>query len=776
MSQVDTSSLFSVSPSSLNTASPTNAPATSTVTSKPKGRRNKRACDLCRLKKAKCDAEFPCRTCEASDLKCSYSTPKRKRGIPTGYLQKMEKTADRLLNLLGLLLEEDAHAEQKLLEMARKLKSNDSPECHERYKQNLQKSEVLDVLELNDLNLTVIRSGLKKTESKDYRVQASESRMTISNSKAKVISDSLSLPELTGTVDNQMTCLGPSSGFDVLFLATFQKLQLSKNNFTISAWKLRLFPFSIAEILDVYFTFFHAIFPMVNKTDLIRLAHSPGADKKSAQSVLLWTATFVAYNHMCDRSNYNEPTETRIMHDLTTCILECQHSVHSVQALLIQSIYFWGQGYWSNAWLIVGNAVRMAMDLGINVCTPDSSVSSLRTWKCCCIIDTLISGRLGRVPQITADDYFSFDEPETSEEWELWKPAVGSRQSPVKCTPEPYRVVSIFNQFHKINRLANLHITQTNKTTFYSYPPEKLFEIHAEMAENTRQWLAQTPDHVDIEGLLKPNASADLQLLPHRANLYYGYVSMYLMVHMLDDPRLAQLPGTPSISDIVQMCVTLLSNFQSRFPSFCLPSFEYFSSLTILIIFKDGMSRGVFKSFREMLETSSEARMLLGYLEELSGTWSAARVAYDYFMAMDRAPDTDRDVNHENTAPGEQEVETPSGMKTVYSNFLASMPNFGDISDLDLFNMRVCIYARKYLFLVMLTNIGWRNRRHDSDARRRREYMSLGHVTVVVNERNERNEQNEQNKQNKQNEQNGQNEQNEHIARPIKEYLSLTFL
>ena len=284
MSSHDSSSVSSTSPVSTAPAQPA-----------PARRRNKQACDQCRIKKAKCNSEFPCHSCISSDLKCSYTTPKKKRGIPTGYLQKLEKTADRLLDLIGLFLESDPTAEQRLVEMATLL-TQDSNKSTSRYKKNLQNSELLNVLQLNDLDLTVIRSCLKKTESKDYRMLATKPE----NRPAQTASNVTATEE--PPANNQLTSLGHSSGFDVLFLANFQKLQLSSSNFNINEWKLRLFPFNMAEILDVYFTFFHAIFPMVNKTDLIRLAHSPDANKKSPQSVLLWTATFMAYNHMTGRS------------------------------------------------------------------------------------------------------------------------------------------------------------------------------------------------------------------------------------------------------------------------------------------------------------------------------------------------------------------------------------------------------------------------------------------------------------------------------------------
>lgn len=628
-------------------------------------RRNKQACDQCRIKKAKCNSGLPCKACKQNHMRCTYSSPKKKRGIPTGYLQNLEKSTDRLLNLLGIYLESEPNGEQILIDLAVRLASS-SGKMNAQYKRHLQNSKILEILDLQEIDLTLIRSGLKKSESKDYRVLASQPITTITKTTTVT-----TMTTVENSTEKQVTTsLGPSSGFDSLVLSTFQKLQLSKSTFDVKNWKSHLAPFSLTEILDSYFTYIHSILPMVNRTDMIRLIHSDDTSIKSSANVLLWSAVFIAFNQMRNQSHGDGPYETRVMHDLTLCVMECKHSLESVQALLIQAIYFWGQGYWSNAWMIVGNAVRMAVDLGLNVnnSTSNSTSFSVRTWKCCCIIDTLISGRLGRVPQITPEDYFEFDEIETSEEWELWKPTSigkGSHQ----CYPEPYRLVSIFNQFHRINKLANIAITQTNKTGYFESTKQDQLKILIETVQSTRKWLSEVPEHIAISDMLSPNAS--LQLLPHRANLYFGYVSMYLIVYLVSDNNHEGLIGDmPSVEEVATMTINVLSNFTSRFPSNCLPSFEYFSSLCLIIVFKDGLAHERFHTFQEMIEQNAQAKSLLDFLQRLSSTWCGASVAHDYFTKM-----------------AKEESQNLVGIddSSIYSNFMSSMPNFGNISDFDFF-------------------------------------------------------------------------------------------
>lgn len=655
-------------------------PESSNNMAKLKMRRNKQACDQCRGKKAKCDAGLPCQPCKQAHIRCSYSTPKKKRGIPTGYLQNLEKTADRLLNLLGMYLESEPEGESILSGLATRLASS-SDQVNARYKRQLQDSKVLNILDLTDLDLTVIKSGLNKYESKDYRVLASQPstagvktspKSPISNapSPLSVLSHALGRP-----LDrHQITNLGPTSGFDSVELSTFQKLHLSQTRFDVNAWKAHLAPFSLTEILDSYFTYIHSILPMVDRTDLIRLVHSEDISAKSSTTILLWSVMFIAFNQMNGRVKSDAVFETRIMHELTTSIHECKHSLQSVQTLTIQALYFWGQGYWSNAWMIIGNAVRMGMAIGINTCDSSSSIFSTRTWKCCCIIDTLISGRLGKVPQVRPEDFLRFDEAETSEEWELWKPTFVGK-GPNQCYPEPYRLVSIFNQFHRINKLANMAITQTNKMGYFGSSKEQQLQILIDTVRHTKQWQAESPDHITVEDLL--NEKYDFQLLPHRANLYFGYVSMYLMVYLVsDNNHEGHITELPSVEEVAQMTINVLSNVTSRFPSNCLPSFEYFTSLCLIIVYKDGLLHNKFNTFAEMLTVNPQAKTLLDFLEQLSSTWCGASVAHKHFLKM-------------STSNSPPDLEDSS----IYSNFMSSIPNFGDVSDVDFLNSyRVSVF------------------------------------------------------------------------------------
>lgn len=66
-----------------------------------KRQRVSRACLQCRTRKIKCTGESPsCAACRNTGQNCSYGEAKR-RGLPPGYLQQLEKYVKRLETIIG---------------------------------------------------------------------------------------------------------------------------------------------------------------------------------------------------------------------------------------------------------------------------------------------------------------------------------------------------------------------------------------------------------------------------------------------------------------------------------------------------------------------------------------------------------------------------------------------------------------------------------------------------------------------------------------------------
>lgn len=70
-----------------------------------KNTRVRQACDYCRTKKAKCDGALPvCSTCSALLEVCTYTTSRKRRGLPSGYTHELERRVLLYQTLLGQLV------------------------------------------------------------------------------------------------------------------------------------------------------------------------------------------------------------------------------------------------------------------------------------------------------------------------------------------------------------------------------------------------------------------------------------------------------------------------------------------------------------------------------------------------------------------------------------------------------------------------------------------------------------------------------------------------
>ncbi|CAK7221630.1 hypothetical protein SBRCBS47491_004594 [Sporothrix bragantina] len=78
----------------------TSAVANTTTTAAPaKRQRVSRACDQCRAMREKCDGAQPqCSSCVTQRRTCSYKTSPKKRGVQTGYIRTLELTLSSLLD------------------------------------------------------------------------------------------------------------------------------------------------------------------------------------------------------------------------------------------------------------------------------------------------------------------------------------------------------------------------------------------------------------------------------------------------------------------------------------------------------------------------------------------------------------------------------------------------------------------------------------------------------------------------------------------------------
>jgi hypothetical protein len=633
------------------------AQSPSTPTGVAKRRRNRHACDACRRKRAKCDGNLPCQSCQSAQVECTF-TPPKKRGVPTGFIQRLETTNEKLISLVGLIMQNATDGEKLVACLASQVAAESETDTRDRFLQN--RGIVLAMLEVEDADDVSTRPVRKRTASPSEHAGEDAD---------------------TAVGDEPLRFMGPSSGFDDSFYDSFQKLNLSQTSFDVASWKSLISPLSAIDLLDTYFAFTHQLFPMVDKGKLVQHLYSPESSKKTASSCLLWTAIIMGLNHHNVGTPQQDSYKSRVVHDLTICTLDCKFTVESVQALLMQSIYFFGKGHWSNSWLIVGNAVRMGMDIGLHINRNSATDRySRRTWKCCCIIDTLISGRLGRAPQVSTDNYFDEPEEETAEEWELWRPtslinnaanpgtsSSSSGSGEMLWVAEPARTVSIFNKFFDISKLVTKFITTANSPRFAQMTREERFAEVENAAQEMELLTISLPPHLSVE-----NSSNTKQLLPHQASMYLAYYSFLAMLHIIDGPSVIS-KNLINPEALVGLQVNVLKNYLSRFTaSKSLPTFEYFLSLGMSFYVKsvlDGCQGPV------SLADNDDFNVLLGFLREFSTVWGGASVSYKYFSKM-KETQVNREDYQKRAAPF---VLSPFGSASL------DIADLGDFEDFDFF-------------------------------------------------------------------------------------------
>lgn len=579
---------------------------------------------------------MPCPSCVSAKVQCTF-TPSKKRGIPTGYLQRLERTNEALVQLLGLFVESEPNGEQTLERLASKLAAESESERLEHIV-SFEDLDVLSILDLHDGPVVSVKARPGRSQSHSSVRPGSYGPIAAAGNPGSSIAEP--------RVDSKVRFMGPSSGFDDSFIASFERLQMTQTTFDPAMWRRLIAPLSIINLLDVYFAFTHTLFPMVNREELIQFAYSNETDRKSQKSCLMWSMVMMGLNHTGNKRE-SDKFRARLMHDITISTLDVVHSLEAVQALLIQSWYFLGKGHWSNAWLIAGNAVRMATELGLHVDNrgPENDYSR-RTWKCCCMIDTLISGRTGRVPQVSASDYTLGQEPEFGEEWELWRPPAetrsgggntwngGALEAERTWVPEPARTFSVFNQEHRLNHINSAFIKVANDKSFRHMDDKQRRQVLQSYVQQLKTWLAQLPPQLDPLHFADENPPAE-QLMPHVANLYMNFTGSCSMVHVLDCDSRYVIDQILPPETLVRLTINILSAYVSRFTwNTALVQFEYYISLCLTVVFKTFIQNN---DVVERLSEHPEFNTLLKFLDGTAATWAGASVSYQYFWVMKQA-------------------------------------------------------------------------------------------------------------------------------------------
>ncbi|KAH8594435.1 fungal-specific transcription factor domain-containing protein [Bisporella sp. PMI_857] len=441
-------------------------------------KRVSQACDQCRKKKLKCDGLRPiCSTCVSLGRQCFYGDAVKKRGLPEGYVRGLEK-------LLGLLLP-DAGSLESVTELFEGALQDEAAKTDLIRQWNVDESE-------NGDNLHEIWRASKLCKSLEHLLPLLDS----GDNKGQ---------------EGKRPRLEPHSVSYGGYVAAPIK------------FSLQLPPREVAEdLFNIYFTYTHCWLPIIGKDEMLaayyRTLELSASSLGIGEHAAIWAV--LAYAE-CQRSS--PPRESRGMgylqqspeaesyYDKARSLIPSEGSdlsIGHVQALLVLSLVKLAMGQFRASWLLVSQAINIAIDISINTsssCVHGTSVGRPKNvFLGCFYLDTLISACLRRGPRLTREDALSigFLDENGLEEWGYLE--LGER-------PRSSRILSMFNHLVRLACVLNdlAHDQATGRSQ------EKRLEDAQTMFND---WKDSLPDYCSLK-TSSDSISRTAPIPPHQLNL-----------------------------------------------------------------------------------------------------------------------------------------------------------------------------------------------------------------------------------------------------------------
>ncbi|KAK7414864.1 hypothetical protein QQZ08_012480 [Neonectria magnoliae] len=433
------------------------------------------ACDSCRAAREKCDGNHPhCGTCAAQNRPCSYTPASRKRGVQTGYLRTIELS-------LAWLFEQVPACEGALHQL---LTQNDGAE------------------------------GARILATKDkagHRLYRRWSKSRVHKDIGRLLSDEKT-PRTDTSAEDSETEEGISPPNPFLFDAKLspdfstQGTAASHGNLSANSYPMHypetspgsarlILPSDWERLLDIYFTYTHCWFPIIERDSIISTAmrYPPEGlhfdpNYSSALHAQLWAVLAIsafqdAASSRCRHDGTFSPTKIYSIARRLIPPEDGNFETPHICALLLQSLVLLGQRKNMAAWLLVGKASRLALSSRsanthmfpvrqgseVSVSDPETRVVAAAF-----MLDTLSSLCLGH-PEVTmgmrsslpSDTLVGLVDPD-----ETWAPVPGlgptsdgraaSSQTPAQPLPT-FRQLYAFSKLWASSVDARLHDGPTHR-------------------------------------------------------------------------------------------------------------------------------------------------------------------------------------------------------------------------------------------------------------------------------------------------------------------------
>ncbi|CAN8100986.1 unnamed protein product [Discula destructiva] len=472
-----TSTTTTCEPVNPTAAGPDDSPATSTAPAPAaKRQRVSRACDQCRAAREKCDGIQPlCFPCASQNRPCTYAANPKKRGVQTGYIKTLEVALAWLFEkvpgceeaLENLLMHEGGQGQNLLVGKD----SNKANGLHKRWRRSRVHKEIDRILSGGDAAQS---RADKSSPSGDEESEADQSEKTPRNVHSSHAAQSAShngLPSRSPDASN-----GSSTRNHMI--------KLPSNH-----WRL----------VDIYFSYTHCWFPILEKQDLLKTVYTyPEAGLEIQQlgphpaaHAELWAAMALAAYQNAASANPDvapsgnpslSPDEIYSIARRLVPTEDGDFEIQHARALLLLALISVGKGKKTCAWILVGLAHRIALDVSeLHLNDERSSRRATAMLMGCYILDTLISVHRRGMPSLeTAGIIEGMSIPEDNlDEWQPWTPCEGFGPTSRMSSRSPAYSLTTFNQVYDVFKFMRKRTLQRQNGLLPSeHPAEAMMLLH----------------------------------------------------------------------------------------------------------------------------------------------------------------------------------------------------------------------------------------------------------------------------------------------------------
>jgi hypothetical protein len=572
-------------------------------------KRVSQACDRCRSRKDKCDGKKPaCSTCTTHGRTCSYDTNVKKRGLPEGYVRGLEK-------LWGLAIREVNGVENGVLLVINGEDGSDTflgdwndEENSDNLVEAWRKSQISKELE-RLLSNSEPPSESRKRKHTDSGSQAENGPLFPSTHASKndggaQISQSsfLNKPldihpkDISPESPNPLRIYSDSNrslGKDESILSSPYQPEFSSKRSAIGIGSPDL-PSEAWHLINVYSSYTHPWLPIIDRQDLQRTSYQYLRKRDdfsisgtgSGNHAVLWAV--IAYAKLQHRAINNIPhaqgpvanvvwtaermyANARVLIPDEEGVFELGH----VQALLVLALANMGNGHLSRAWLLIGQAVRIAVDMGLSRPSDDILMAlkapsrTKHVFLGCFILDTVIAARLGYRPHLRSEDVDQVGpvEEEGLDEWDPWTDCLAVCRTS-SASQVPASVLSNFNRLVKVIQILNDAVCESDSPRTAQSSTELLEKLHA--------WSQSQPSLLQFE-LPTLDSEAAMALLPHHYNLSIAYYNTLATLQSMCHNQRKESSSLEPIARSARQIAELLIQHSNNFGLLIIPpTFEYF--------------------------------------------------------------------------------------------------------------------------------------------------------------------------------------------------------